>query len=72
MAKDSITFSHDSHFHGTHEYIESWVHLKIQVALNSNALQIQTTRIIQAYLVNSPSFPMDVGNEHPMNQHKVT
>ena len=40
MAKDSITFSHDSLLHGTHEYIESWFHLKIRVALNSNVLQI--------------------------------
>ena len=41
MAKDLIMFSHDSHSHRTHEYIELWVHLKIQVALNSNVLQIQ-------------------------------
>ena len=41
MAEDSITFSHDSCSHGTHEYIESWVHMKIRVTLNSNALQIQ-------------------------------
>ena len=41
MAKDLITFLHDSCSHATHEYIESWVHLKIQVTLNSNALQIQ-------------------------------
>ena len=40
MAKDSITISCDSCLHGTHEYIESWVHLKIRVALNSNVLQI--------------------------------
>ena len=28
-------------FHGTHEYIESWVHLKIHAALNQNLLQIE-------------------------------
>ena len=41
MAKDLITFSSDSHLHGTHKYIESRVHLKIRVALNSNVLQKQ-------------------------------
>ena len=41
VAKDLIMFSHDSHLHGTHEYIESRVHLKIRVALNLNVLQIQ-------------------------------
>ena len=41
MAMNSIMFSHDSHSHGTDEYVESWVHLKIRVALNSNVLQIE-------------------------------
>ena len=41
MAKDLIMFSCNSRLHGTHEYIESWVHLKIQVTLNSNVVQIQ-------------------------------
>ena len=26
----SFAFSHDSHSHGTHKCIESWIHLKIQ------------------------------------------
>ena len=41
MAKDSFIFSQDSHLHGTDEYIESWSHLKILFALNSNVLQIE-------------------------------
>ena len=41
VAMNSITFSHDSHLHGTHHYDESWVLLKIQVTLNSNVLQIE-------------------------------
>ena len=41
LAKDLITFSHDSHLHVTHENIESQVNLKIQVTLNSNVLQMQ-------------------------------
>ena len=53
MAKDSITFLHDLHLHGTHEYIVSFVHLKIRVTLNSNALQIQNklNKIIQIVLL---------------------
>ena len=41
LAKDSFTFPPDSRLHGTHEYIESQVHLKIRVILNSNVLQIK-------------------------------
>ena len=41
VAMNSIMFSHDSHSHGTHKYIEPQVHLKIQVALNSYVLQIE-------------------------------
>ena len=41
VAKDSFTFPWDSHSHGTDEYVESWIHLKIQFALNSNVLQIE-------------------------------
>ena len=41
MAKDSFMFPWDSHLHGTCKYIESWVHLKIRVGLNSNVLQIE-------------------------------
>ena len=36
MAKDSIISLCDSCLHRTHEYIESWVHLRIQVTLNLN------------------------------------
>ena len=41
VTMNSIMFSCDSHLHGTHEYVELWVHLKIQFALNSNVLQIE-------------------------------
>ena len=43
VATNSLTFSHDSCLHGTHEYVESCVYLKIRVALNSNVLQIENT-----------------------------
>ena len=43
VAMNSLTFSRDSHLHGTDKYIESWVHLKIHVTLNSNELQIENT-----------------------------
>ena len=49
-------FSHDSYLHGTHEYVESWVHLKIQVPFNSNVLQIKNklSKIIK--IIMSVSF----------------
>ena len=61
MAKDLVTFSCDSCLHGTHEYIESWVHLKIQVALNSNVLEIENklNKIIQIVLF--VTFDVDIG-----------
>ena len=40
MAMNSLMFSHDSRSHGTHEYVESRVHLKIRVALNSNVIGV--------------------------------
>ena len=55
MAKDSFTFPWDSHLHGTHEYIESLVHLKILVTLNSNVLQIENkfNKIIKIVLLGT-------------------
>ena len=41
VAKDSFTFLWDSCSHGIDEYVESQVHLKIRVTLNSNVLQIE-------------------------------
>ena len=41
MAKDSFMFPWDSCLYGTDKYIESWSHLKIWFALNSNVLQIE-------------------------------
>ena len=41
IMKNSFMFSCDSHLHWIDEYIESWVHLKILVALNSNVFQVQ-------------------------------
>ena len=52
MAKNSIMFSHDAGLHGTHEYIESWVHLNIRIALNSNLLlQKQFKQNYKMYLL---------------------
>ena len=53
MAKDSFTFPWDSHLHLTHEYIESWIHLKIRVPWNLNVLQIENkfNRIIKIVLL---------------------
>ena len=60
MAKDLIMFSHDSHLHGTHEYIESWVHMKIRVALK-NVLQIQNKLNNIIKIVLYVSFDVDIG-----------
>ena len=40
VAMNLIMLSHDSHSYGTDLSVESWVPLKIQVALNSKVLQI--------------------------------
>ena len=61
MAKDSFTFPQDSHLHVTHYHIESWVHLKIQVTLNSNILQIQNKLNNIIKIVLYVSFDVDIG-----------
>ena len=53
--------SPDSRSHGTHEYIESWVHLKIRVTLNSNVLQIQNKLNNIIKIVLYVSFDVDIG-----------
>ena len=52
MATNSLTFQLDSHLHRTDKHVESWVHLKIQVTLNSNVLQIENkfNKIIEIVL----------------------
>ena len=64
MAKDSFMFQCDSHSETTHKYIESWVHLKIRVALNSNVLQIENkfNKITKIVLYVTLMYLMDFDN----------
>ena len=61
MAKDSFTSPWDSCLHETHEYIESWIQLKIWFALNSNVLQIENKYNKLIKIVLFVSFDVLVG-----------
>ena len=52
MAMNSLAFPCDSRLYRTDKHVESWVHLKIQVTLNSNVLQIENkfNKIIEIVL----------------------
>ena len=62
MAMNLIMFSHDSHSHRTHEYVESHVHLKNQVTLNLNVIQIENkfNKIIKLFCLYFLMYLLDV------------
>ena len=54
-------FPWDSHSYWTDVYVESWIHLKIQFALNSNVLQMADKFNIIIKIVLLATFDVLVG-----------